>query len=91
VHLVGFYYMNRIRIGKFPAADIDKKLPPFHVIQRIIAALTTVRHSVTFYDIIVVYNNKISPTLPTSHQDGGTLCQPSVTEFNSQSSFDVPV
>jgi hypothetical protein len=63
VHLVGFYYMNRILIGKLPAADIDKILPPFYVIQRFIAALTTVRHSVTFYDI-VFYNSKISPTPP---------------------------
>jgi hypothetical protein len=64
VHLIGFYYMNRILIGKLPAADIDKILPPFYVIERFIAALTTVRHSVTFYDSIVYYDSKISPTPP---------------------------
>jgi len=83
--------MNRILIGKLPAADIDKILPAFYVIQKFIAALTTVRHSATFYDSVVFYNSKISPTLPSNHQDGETPCQPSATLFTTQSSFDVSV
>jgi hypothetical protein len=91
VHLVGFHYMNRILIGKLPAADTDKILPAFYVIQKLIAALTTVRHRATFYAIIVYYDSTISPTLPTNHQGGESPCQPSATVFNTQSSFDVPV
>ena len=82
--------MKRILTGKLPAADIDKILPVFYVIQTFIAALTTVRHSVTItlqYFTIARYHQPSQPITKVEK----TPCQPPVTVFNTQSSFDVPV
>jgi hypothetical protein len=79
-------------MGKLPAADIDKILPAFYVIQKFIAALTTVSHSMTFITLQYFTTARYhQPSQPINHQEGETTCQPSATVFNTQSRLDVPV